>query len=109
MKDEKINNLAEKQDSRNESTELPENTVQENHEIENEKLKEEYKRQGRLTGIIRLVAGCYFISAVFTGIIAPLQHGSLDMPAYAVIIISVFGIFGIVLIIDGIRKLMKYR
>ena len=84
-----------------------ENATQDAREAEKEK-REEYIKRGRLTGAIRLVAGLYFISSLFSGIIVPLRNGTLDMPAYAIVIISIFGILGIVLIIDGIKKLLKY-
>jgi hypothetical protein len=105
---EENNNGKKYQDTSNAPTNSVENTLQENHETDGEKDKsDEFIKRRRLTGMIRLVAGFYFISAVFSGIIMPLRNGTLNMPVYAIVIIGVFGVFGVVIMIDGIRKLMK--
>lgn len=73
---------------------------------EQEKLEEKAKVKQR-TGIIRTLAGAYLVYSCYTSVIAPLREGKFDTPLHFTIIFVLFGVLGVILLIDGVRKLKK--
>lgn len=77
-------------------------TDEEVTEIEKE---ETLTRDKKRRGTIRIVAGGYLLYLCYESIIEPLIKGTFDTPIHFAIIFAIFGILGLVFIINGIKSI----
>ena len=83
------------------------NTAQAENQAEDQAEEEKIARDRR-TSIFRLLAGVYLAYLSYSGITEVIQDTS-NAPWYFYLIYILFGLIGIVLIIDGVRKQIKTK
>lgn len=59
------------------------------------------------TGILRILAGGYLIYIFYTSVIEPLLKNTFDLKAHFIVIFTIYLILGIVLVVDGLKKIKK--
>ncbi|NLJ90282.1 MAG: hypothetical protein GX323_05215 [Clostridiales bacterium] len=59
------------------------------------------------TGILRILAGGYLVYLFYTSVIEPLLNNTFDMKLHFILIFIAYLIIGLILLIDGLRKIKK--
>ncbi len=85
------------------------NSPKESHdsELDTTSQEEDFSGRKRRTGIFRILAGGYLIYIFYSSVIEPLLKNTFDLTIHFTIIFSVYLIIGLILIIDGLRKIKK--
>lgn len=102
---ETTNDLNDKQ-SESSQEDFDPNETQDNDSVQQEKDEEDNKRK-RSTGILRILAGGYLVYLFYSSVLEPLLKKNFDLPLHFTVIFSIYVILGIILIIDGLKRIKK--